>query len=361
MKNSRYFLVFLLGLFTAGHVYASTAASSLSPAEKSLINLNNTMFGIYDEALNQFKTNLLDKTPVIVARFSTEGGHFTLYRPHQTPLVAEFPAVTYQIAKSVGHSVMITYNMLRPYIHASAADKSWRKNVSLFQGKVNSALKNIDALAVSDSDKQVFRQVLTLINNTLTACLKKGSITEEDLNQFTVLARPFISKLIIISSSAQVERQMAVLAEWKKLLGSEWDKAYALTNTIYVTRQNNMIFSMLAEWMGKEAINHRIFLFETTSFTTTDQDILTLWSRIMFDRQLGEGFFGDYYLMDSELIANGGRAEIVKTAKQYNLPDILPELEPFNSTDWPWRHNPSSGTGPASLSEEPDFQFKTNA
>ena len=357
MKTTLRFLALILAFAATCYFQAATATESISPADKSVIALNNAMFTIYDYELGRFQKNLMDTVPVIVARFSSEGGHFTLYRPNQPPLVAPPPSVSYQLAKSVGHSVMITYNMMRPYIHTSTTDKSWRRNMSSFDIKVKTALKNLDSLNVPNANKQVYQQALTLIDNTLSKCLQEDRVTEEMLSQFDVQARPLIPTLIKIGSSAQVEGQMAVLAEWKKMLGKDWDSTYALTNTIYVARQNNMIFSILAEWMGKGAINHRLFLFETTDFTTTDKTMLDLWSRIMFDRQLAQGLFGDYYLMDSELIANGGREEIIKVAKQYNLPNILPQLEPFNSTGWPWRHNPHSGSGPASLSQEPDFQF----
>ena len=356
MKNNKRFSLFLFGLIFTLCTQAST--QEITPAEKSLIAVNNAMFGIYDYEHNRYQKELLNSVPVIVARFSTEGGHFTLYRPGHPPLVADFPSVTYQLAKSVGHSIMVTYDMLAPYVQTSITDKSWRPNMTSFQAKVRTALENINALPVNEADKQVFRQGLTIVDNTLSMCLHDDRITNNRIKQYIEQARPLIPQLIKIGSSAQVERQMKVISSWKKLLGHDWDKTYAMTNTIYVARQNNMIFSMLAEWMGKEAINHRLFLFETTSFTTSDEDLLHLWSQIMFDRILAQGVFGDYYLMDSELIANGGRDEILKIAKQYGLPDILPDLEPFNSTGWPWRHNPNSGKGPASLNEESDFQFK---
>ena len=39
------------------------------------------------------------------------------------------------------------------------------------------------------------------------------------------------------------------------MLGSDWDKTYAASNTIYVARQNNVLFSVLAQFFGPEAIN----------------------------------------------------------------------------------------------------------
>ena len=41
------------------------------------------------------------------------------------------------------------------------------------------------------------------------------------------------------------------------MLGADWDKTYAASNTIYVTRQNNVLFSTLAQFFGPDAINDR--------------------------------------------------------------------------------------------------------
>ena len=43
---------------------------------------------------------------------------------------------------------------------------------------------------------------------------------------------------------------MGVIAGWKKLLGSDWDKTYAAGKTAYVARQNNVLFSVLAQFFG---------------------------------------------------------------------------------------------------------------
>ena len=69
---------------------------------------------------------------------------------------------------------------------------------------------------------------------------------------------------------------MGVIADWKKLLGSDWNKTYAASNTIYVARQNNILFSVLAQFFGPDAINDRLLLIETISFTTTSDAFASL-------------------------------------------------------------------------------------
>jgi hypothetical protein len=84
------------------------------------------------------------------------------------------------------------------------------------------------------------------------------------------------------------------------MLGADWEKTYAASNTIYVARQNNILFSVLAQYFGPEAINERLMLIETISFTSTPDDMLTSLTRIIADRSVGALYFGNYYLMDYE-------------------------------------------------------------
>src|SRR5204862_7541775 len=104
---------------------------------------------------------------------------------------------------------------------------------------------------------------------------------------------------------------MNVNIGWQQVLGADWDKTYAASNTIYVARQNNILFSVLAQFFGPEAINDRLMLIETISFTTTPEDMLDSLTRIISDRWVGSLFFGNYYLMDYELMGGDARAAII--------------------------------------------------
>src|SRR6202040_2108484 len=55
--------------------------------------------------------------------------------------------------------------------------------------------------------------------------------------------RAILQNNIAWAAQTQVARWMDVIAGWKQMLGADWDKTYAASNTIYVTRQNNVLFS----------------------------------------------------------------------------------------------------------------------
>ena len=135
----------------------------------------------------------------------------------------------------------------------------------------------------------------------------------------------------------------------KGSLGSDWDKTYAASNTIYVARQNNVLFSVMAQYFGPEAINDRLMLIETVSFTTTPEDMLVSMVRIISDRSVGSLFFNQYHLMDYELMGGDARKTIIAEMKKRGKDPVLPPAVPFGSKQWPTLI--SGGSGPASLDD----------
>src|SRR6266446_4151439 len=153
------------------------------------------------------------------------------------------------------------------------------------------------------------------------------------------------------AAQTQVAHWMKVLAEWKTMLGGDWQKTYAASNTIYATRQNNVLFSVLAQFFGPEAMNDRLILIETNSFTMSSDEMLDALTRIIADRADGALFFGNYYMMDYELMGGDARTAIIAESAKLGIKPSLPPVVPFDSKQWPMRITP--GPGPASLADLP--------
>ena len=121
------------------------------------------------------------------------------------------------------------------------------------------------------------------------------------------------------------------------MLGADWDKTYAASNTIYVARQNNVLFSVLAQFFGPDAINSRLMLIETISFTTTPEDMLESLTRIIADRSVGALFFGNYHLMDYELMGGDAREAIIAESDKRGMkPFLPPAFRSARSNGRPW-------------------------
>jgi len=324
--------------------------SKVQVAQKNVVALNDAMFGIYADALETYKRNFLAKHPVILALFSTEGGRLTLYRPGKEPLVAEPAPMNYQVVKSVAHSSMAVFQLVSPFL-ANPADQAWRGPMISYRTANQTALESLDALDISSDMRANLHNILNSNIKFMDACLTKGTFTYADLKQYTQELKPYLQKSIWWDADTQVAHWMKVLKDWKEMLGKDWSETYALSNTLYVTRQNNILFSVLAQFFGKEAMNARLFLFETPAFTTTPDQMLELLARTVADRSVGEVFFGNYYLMDYELMGGDARKAIEDEGKKIGLNVFLPPLVPFHSNEWPWRIDPSQGEGPATIEQ----------
>jgi hypothetical protein len=327
-----------------------TTSSPAQTATDNVLALNTGMFALYDSAANIFQRNILSKHPVILGLFSGAGGRFILYRPGQAPLEAPQVPIVYQLMKSVGHSTMALSQVVGPYLD-NPADQSWRGSMLAYRSRMQSALDGLDATPMQPDWRDTVRTILTNNLAFMDECLNKGSISFAALEAFTKKQGPILKKIIAWAAQTQVAHWMTVIGEWKQMLGSDWDKAYAASNTIYVARQNNVLFSVLAQFFGPEAINDRLILIETISFTTTPDDMLVSLTRVIGDRSVGSLFFGNYRLMDYELMGGDARAAIIAESAKRGATPFLPPAVPFGSKQWPTLITP--GPGPTSLADLP--------
>ena len=217
--------------------------------------------------------------------------------------------------------------------------------------EVQTAKDAIVDLAIKPEEQALLQDTLKQVLAFMDSCLKNGSYTYNDVETYARGVEPNLEKLIAVASSNQVAHWFQVLTEWKKLLGDDWNHTYALANSIYVARQNNILFSVLVQFFGEQAINDRILLLETTDFQTTPELMLTAFARIISDRALGKVFFNNDRLMDYELLGFGGRAAIETEMAKLGKTPLLPPLVPFNSTEWPFKIDPKSGSGPKSFDD----------
>jgi hypothetical protein len=73
--------------------------------------------------------------------------------------------------------------------------------------------------------------------------------------------------------------------------------------------------------------------------------------RIVSDRSVGSLFFGNYHVMDYELMGGDARAAIIAESEKRGMKPFLPPLVPFGSKQWPTLVTP--GSGPTTLADFP--------
>ena len=328
----------------SGHI----ASSPSETATKNVLALNAGMFELYGDASKIFQSNILSQHPVILGLFSGAGGNFTLYRPGQAPLDAPPVPVVYQLLKSVDHSTMALAEVVGPYLN-NPDDQAWLGSMLAYRSRMKSALDGLDATPMPAEWRDNNRTILTNNIAFMDECVTNGAISFAALKAFSDKQAPYLKLDVTWAAQTQVAHWMTVIGDWKKTLGADWDKTYAASNTIYVARQNNVLFSVLAQFFGPGAINDRLLLIETVSFTTTRADMLDSLTRIIADRSVGAMFFGNYHLMDYELMGGDARTAIVAEDNKREMTPFLPPAVPFGSKQWPTLVTP--GTGPASIAD----------
>lgn len=320
-------------------------------AERAVLMLNESMMGFYDASLAKFIGNIRDNAPIILCMFTGQGGQMTLYRPGREPEHAPSVPVKYQVFKSTAHSSLAVYEIVAPYMTNPVGNQLWRPPLETYRTQHRVALEGLDDLDVTDDERGTIRQILELNLAFMDECLAKGDFDAAEIEAYVRSTVPHSFKAIGVASSTQVGHWMAVLDTWQQELGADWDRTYAAINTLYVTRQNNVLYTVLAQFMGADAIGDRLLLIETPEFETTPEKLLDVLGRIIADRSLGMMFFRNYHLMDVELVGGGARAAIEREMESRGRTPVLPSLAPFRSSEWPWKTNPDHGTGPSRLQE----------
>ena len=326
------------------------AATPAEVGTKDILQLNAMMFELYDDTSKIFRRNLLAQHPVILGLFTGAGGRFILYRPGMAPIDAPPVPIIYQLMKSISHSTMALAEVVMPYLD-SPNDRTWRGPLAAYRSRMQSALDNFDATPMRDDWRPTNRAILQNNIAFMDECLANNTISTDALQAFAKKQGPLLKENIAWAAQTQVGHWMNVIAEWKQMLGADWEKTYAASNTIYVARQNNILFSVLAQYFGPEAINDRLVLIETISFTTTPDEMLEALTRIIADRPVGQLFFGNYHLMDFELMGGNARQAIIDEDAKRNINPTLPPLVPWGSHQWPMLITP--GPGPKTLADLP--------
>ncbi len=164
-------------------ISGTTAPAPVDLATRNVLQLNVSMFGLYDNAGKVFRKNILDRHPLILALFSGAGGRMILYKPGQPPVDAPPVPRVYQVMKSLGHSTMAISEVVMPYLE-NASDKSWVAPMRAYLSEMKSALEGIDQADMPADWRPNSRTILENNIAFMEECLAKGVITFDALQAF---------------------------------------------------------------------------------------------------------------------------------------------------------------------------------
>ena len=123
-----------------------------SPAEigtKNILQLNTTMFELYDDAGQIFRrTSWRSTRSSSGCSREPADDSSSIAREWRRSTRRQVPIV-YQLIKSVGHSTMALAEVVVPYLN-SPNDLTWRGSLAAYRNRMQSALDGLDATAMQD-------------------------------------------------------------------------------------------------------------------------------------------------------------------------------------------------------------------
>jgi hypothetical protein len=272
------------------------------------------------------------QSPVILVIFNGVGGKYILRRNGQETEVQPVPEL-YQQIKSVSHTLVGVYEILSPYFD-SPQDGNWRPKLTEFNQMLKDGLATLGQVGMPPDVEQNCRTILQGDIDFTDKVLKTGTYTAEDYSAYASSVWPSVEANIQLAAKLQVDNFEALLTKWRKEMGEEeWSRLYAVVGTAWAMRRENVHFQILAQMMGREAVNERLILAESIPDVTEDQLVMLL-GRIINDRGVGVLVFGKKFRMDVELMGEAAHGETLKTATPEH-PVVGTKFEPYEEHKMP--------------------------
>lgn len=257
------------------------------------------------------------QSPVLLALFNGVGGKYVLRRQGSVVEIEPVPPL-YQQVKSVSHTIVGVFVIVSPYFNSPG--DNWKPKLAEFNKMLVKALETLDQAGMPEKVEKNCRTILKGGISFTGRALRTGKVTASDYSAYTKKVWPSIKENIELAAKLQVDHFEDVLTRWRKEMGeAEWSKLYAVVNSAWAMRRENVHFQILAEMMGSDAINDRLIMAESI-LDVTEDDLIMLLGRIINDRDLAVNVFGQEleYRMDVELMGEAARDEIIKKASPHH-------------------------------------------
>lgn len=276
--------------------------SEMTEASDRLYKLDSVMQENY--AKTQHAVGQM-QSPVILALFNGSGGKYILRRNGKQVAVEPVPPIYEQI-KSVSHTLVGIFEIVSPYFNYSESG-NWRTTLSEYNQSMKEALATLGHAGMPADFENNCRIILEGGIAFMDKALKTGKFTSEDYSKYAQTLLPTVMKNVTLAGKLQVDHFEEVVKQWRKEMGEEeWSRLYAVVNSAWAMRRQNVHFQILAQMMGQDTVNDRLIMAEAINDVTED-DLLMLLGRIVNDRVLSILVFDKTYRMDVELMGESAR------------------------------------------------------
>lgn len=272
------------------------------------------------------------QSPVILAMFNGVGGKYILRRDGKEVAVEPVPPL-YEQVKSVSHTLVGIFEIISPYLQYSESG-NWRPALTEFNTNMKDALATLGNVGMPEKVEENCRKILQGGIDFMDNALATGRFNAKDYSNYAQPLLPAVMENVTLAGKLQVDHFESVVKEWRKEMGEEeWARLYAVVNTAWAMRRQNVHFQILAQMMGRDAINDRLIMAEAINSVTED-DLLMLLGRIVNDRALSILVFGKTYRMDVELMGEAAR-KATEEASCPHYPALKMDWMPYEEHKMP--------------------------
>ncbi len=224
---------------------------------------------------------------------------------------------------------------MSPYFANPEID-NWRPKLAEYNKMLKEALSTLKDVGMPPDVEKHCRTILEEGIKLTNQALKTGKFSSEGFSKYAKSVWPATAKNVELAGKLQVDHFEDLLEKWRKEMGEkEWSRLYAIVGTAWAMRRENVHFQILAQMMGRDAVNDRLIIAESIQDPTED-DLIMLLGRIINDRDLAVHVFGKKlkYRMDVELIGEATREETLKQSTPPH-PAIDMKWEPYEEHKMP--------------------------
>jgi hypothetical protein len=298
-------------------------------ASRRLYTLDTEMQSNYTKT--QYATGQM-QSPVILAMFNGTGGRYILRRNGKQEAVEPVPAI-YQQIKSVSHTLLGIFEIVSPYFENSQTG-NWRAALADYNQQMKDALATLGNVGMPAEFEGYCRTILEAGIAFMDKSLKTGNFTAAEYSAYAKAVLPVVNKNVSLAGKLQVDHFEVVVKKWREQMGEEeWGRLYTVVSSAWAMRRQNVHFQIMAQMMGRDAVNDRLIMAEAINKVTED-DLLMLLGRIVNDRVLSILVFDETFRMDVELMGEAARAA-TESAACPHYPSVDTNWMPYEQHKMP--------------------------
>jgi hypothetical protein len=274
---------------------AGIAAAQPAPESKALVDLNAAFRKAYAGAKQRM---LADTGPLIVANGDTA----VLVR-NGSRQEAVVNAPSYHTVKAIAHVPLAIFVALTPGEGPLPADR--RATLTELRSLIPPARASLDTLKMPPAtivrQDRITAQSMAFIDDILAT----GRYTRAALESYTKKMAPLVLENAADATRAELDVLHAQVMAWRKAMtAEEWSKLKVLVVGPHMPREGLAAMQYFSKVLNEPQEGRRIVYAESL---WEEPRALDLLGTHMLDGAVGEAFFGDFWRMHRDLLADAAK------------------------------------------------------